>query len=149
MFAPKKILVPTDFSEHSDLALANAINVARTYSSKVYVLHVVDEFLQQCAMDYCLDAEVIEQISKGATESSHVKIKKQVDRALGSNGVAMDLDVKVGDPYEEIMKFQKRRDIDLIVIALHGKRSILKNLIGSIADRLIRLAPCSLLIVKE
>ncbi|MBK7550265.1 MAG: universal stress protein [Syntrophaceae bacterium] len=53
MFTPKSILVPTDFSEHSDRAVRQAVDIAEQHNSKIYLLHVVDR-LQQCAIDYCI-----------------------------------------------------------------------------------------------
>ena len=57
----KAILVPSDFSEFSDRALQKAIDLAKEYKSRIYLLHVIDEGLQQCVADYCLTEEVMEE----------------------------------------------------------------------------------------
>ena len=59
MFSPKNILVPTDFSEASDRALNQALDIAEQFHSRIYLLHVITESLQRCGEDYCLDESII------------------------------------------------------------------------------------------
>ena len=54
MFEPKTILVPTDFSKYSDIALRQAVDMARTYHAKIDLLHVIDKDIKQCAVDWCM-----------------------------------------------------------------------------------------------
>ena len=86
MFAPKNILVPTDFSEYSDKALKKAVDIALQHKSKIYVLHVVDEVMQ-CAVDYCLDITLVKQIEKQSLKFAKEKLQKEVDELAQSKGI--------------------------------------------------------------
>ena len=144
MFAPKNILVPTDFSSASDKALKRAVDIASQHKSKIYVLHVVDEIMQ-CAVDYCLDISVVKQVEKQSLKFAQEKLRKMV-KAL-PKGIQVAVDIKMGDTYETILKEQQRKRIDLIVIASRGKKGLIHHL-GSIADKVMRGAKCPVLLVK-
>jgi len=146
MFAPKNILVPTDFSEYSDKALKKAVDIALQHKSKIYVLHVVDEVMQ-CAVDYCLDITLVKQIEKQSLKFAKEKLQKEVDELAQSKGIQIVVDVKMGDTYETILKEQKDKRIDLIVIASHGKKGLIHHL-GSVADKVMRGAKCPVMLVK-
>ncbi|MGO9136183.1 MAG: universal stress protein [Syntrophales bacterium] len=146
MFAPKKILVPTDFSEYSDRALKQAVDIASEHNSKIYLLHVVDEIMQ-CAVDYCLDAAVVDQVEKQSMAFAEEKLKKEVKMISAGKDLQIISDVKKGYTYETILKEQKDNGIDLIVIASHGKKGLIKHL-GSVADKVLREAKCPVLLVK-
>lgn len=144
MFAPKNILVPTDFSNYSDKAIKKAVEIASQHKSKIYVLHVVDEIMQ-CAVDYCLDVSVVKQVEKQSLKFAQEKLRKMV-KAL-PKGIQVAVDIKMGDTYETILKEQQRKRIDLIVIASRGRKGLIHHL-GSIADKVMRGAKCPVLLVK-
>jgi universal stress protein A len=146
MFAPKNILVPTDFSAYSDKALKKAVEIASQHKSKIYLLHVVDEVMQ-CAVDYCLEISLVKQIEKQSLKFAKEKLQKEVEELAPSNSIQIIADVKMGDTYETILKEQKDKRIDLIVIASHGKKGVVHHL-GSIADKVMRGAKCPVLLVK-
>jgi nucleotide-binding universal stress UspA family protein len=146
MFAPKNILVPTDFSEYSDKALKKAVDIALQHKSKIYVLHVVDEVVQ-CAVDYCLDISLVKQVEKQSLGFAREKLQKEVEKFAQSKGIQIIVDVKMGDTYETILKEQKDKRIDLIVIASRGKKGLIHHL-GSIADKVMRGAKCPVMLVK-
>ncbi len=146
MFAPKNILVPTDFSAYSDKALKKAVEIASEHKSKIYLLHVVDEIVQ-CAVDYCLDVSLVKQVEKQSLGFAREKLQKEAEGFAKSKGIQIIVDVKMGDTYETILKEQKDKRIDLIVIASHGKKGVIHRL-GSIADKVMRGAKCPVLLVK-
>ena len=146
MFAPKNILVPTDFSEYSDKALKKAVEIASEHKSKIYLLHVVDEIMQ-CAVDYCLDISLVKQVEKQSLGFAREKLQKEVEKFAQSKGIQIIVDVKMGDTYETILKEQKDKRIDLIVIASRGKKGLIHHL-GSIADKVMRGAKCPVMLVK-
>jgi len=146
MFAPKNILVPTDFSGFSDKALKRAVDIALQHKSKIYVLHVVDEIMQ-CAVDYCLDISVVKQIEKQSLKFAEEKLRKMVKALALPKGIQIAVDIKMGDTYETILKEQQNKRIDLIVIASRGKKGLIHHL-GSIADKVMRGAKCPVLLVK-
>ena len=148
MFAPKKILVPTDFSKFSDNALKQAYDIAKQYKAKIYLLHVI-EVVQTCSIDYCLDDQTVRTLDEKSLEFSEKMIRKQINKVFKSKDVEVVSDVKKGTPLEEILKEQQSKKMDLIVIASHGKTGLLSHLIGSVAEKVARGAKCPVMLVRN
>jgi nucleotide-binding universal stress UspA family protein len=146
MFQPKNILVPVDFSEFSVRALSQAFDIAGRYGSTIYVLHVVG-VMRQCSVDYCLDASSIDAIRKEAMESARSMMDEQIKALPPAPDIRIVAQVREGVAYEEILKEQEARNVDLIVIASHGKTGLLSHF-GSVTDHVARSAHCPVLIVK-
>jgi universal stress protein A len=146
MFTPKNILVPTDFSDFSDKALKKAVDIASQYKATIYLLHVVDKVIQ-CAVDYCIDYTLVEQIEQQSIKFAEEKLQKEAN-AIAVKDIKIIFDVKKGDTYETILKEQQDKGIDLIVIASHGKTGLIHHL-GSVADKVVRGAKCPVLLIKE
>jgi len=81
MFTPKSILVPTDFSEHSDRAVRQAVDIAEQHNSKIYLLHVVDR-LQQCAIDYCIPQETMMKVQSDSEKEAAKKMREEAEKIL-------------------------------------------------------------------
>jgi len=150
MFEPKNILVPTDFSKYSNAALKKAADIASTYGSDIYLLHVLgmSEQVQQCVVDYCLSSEVVEQLEKETLKAAEDKLKKEAGAIVKSKKIKVVFDIKKGTPAETILREEKAKKVDLIVIASHGKTGILKQLMGSVAERVVKGAKCPVVVVK-
>lgn len=150
MFAPKKILVPTDFSIYADNALKQAIDIAGQNKAKIYLLHIIDDGFQQCAVDYCLEEAVVQKVLKESVNNAIVKLKQEVKKITDNYaGIEILMEARRGVPYEEIIKEQAEKGIDLIVIGSHGKTGILKNLLGGVAEKVMRNAKCQVLLVRN
>ena len=108
MFAPKSILVPTDFSEYSDRAVKQAVDIAEQNNAKITLLHVVDK-LQQCAIDYCIPLETMMKVQSDSEKEATKKMQEEANKILQSRKIEVTFDVKSGTPYEEILKEQKKR----------------------------------------
>ncbi|MDD5009570.1 MAG: universal stress protein, partial [Syntrophorhabdaceae bacterium] len=134
MFSPKTILVPTDFSEYSDKALQHATDIARQNNARIYLLHVIG-VTQQCIVDYCIDKQMVDQLEQQSIDSAKEMIRKQLDKLKEAESVEIVPDIRKGTPYEEILKEQEDKKMDLIVIASHGKTGLLSHLIGSVAEK--------------
>ncbi len=147
MFAPKNVLVPTDFSESSDNALSHAIDLAKQYGAKIHLLHVVG-LIRQCTVDYCLNGDAIAEVEKQGMEAAARMMNEQVSNIPAAKEVGIITDVKQGLPWEEILREQKERQIDLIVMGSRGRTGLLSHF-GSVADNVSRRADCPVLIVKE
>ena len=78
MFAPKKILVPTDFSVYADNALKQAIDIAKQNKAKIYLFHVIDDGFQQCAVDYCINEGDVQKILKESIKNAQDKLHQEV-----------------------------------------------------------------------
>lgn len=148
MFAPKQILVPTDFSGYSDKALKEAIGIARQYGSTIHLLHIIS-IAQQCSIDYCLDKDVVAELEKQSTERAKNMMAEELSRIPESKEVAIVTEVKKGTPYEEILKNQTDKNIDLIVISSHGTTGLLNYFMGSVAEKVVKNAKCSVLLIRD
>ena len=148
MFKPTKILVPTDFSEYSDKALQEALDIAKQHGSKVYLLHVIHQEIHRCSVDFCLSDELIAQFKKQMVDGSNEALKKQAEKFPGTEEVEFAVDTKEGIPYEAILEEEQEKGIDLIVIAPRGRTGITKYHVGGVALNVLKGAKCQVLLTK-
>ncbi len=148
MFKPSRILVPTDMSGYSDKAIRQAFDVGKQFNSKLFLLHVVQDPVQQCTVDFCFDEELFNRLQEQMCESVRFGIRKQLEKFPYMDPEKIDIDVKTGTPYSEILKEADEREIDLIVIASLGSSGLAKYLIGSVARHVLLGAKCPVLLTK-
>ncbi len=148
MFKPSRILIPTDMSNHADKAVRQGFEIAKQFGSEVFVLHVVQDHVQQCTVDYCIDVKLVDELQKQVMEGAREGIKKQVEKLVGEEAAKATLDVKVGAPYDQILKEADEKAVDLIVISSLGTTGIGKYLIGSVARHVLLGAKCSVLLTR-
>ena len=135
------ILSPIDFSDHSSEALSVAIEAVRMYGAKLQILHVIEKTVYPSfyepppRSDTDLTELVEEEMARFYTESS------------GMEGGA-EFHVVQGHLVHEILEFVKRKNVDLIVIATHGLSGLKHLLLGSVAEKVVRIASCPVLTVK-
>ena len=108
----------------------------------------MSEQVQQCVVDYCLSSEVVEQLEKETLKAAEDKLKKEAGAIVKSKKIKVVFDIKKGTPAETILREEKAKKVDLIVIASHGKTGILKQLMGSVAERVVKGAKCPVVVVK-
>jgi len=150
MFKPKNILVPTDFSVYADNALKQALDIAKQNKARIYLFHVIDDGFQQCTVDYCVNEATVQKIYKESEKNANEKLQQEAKKVTENDAnVEIIYDTRRGIPYEEILKEQEDKGIDLIVIASHGKTGILKNLLGGVVDKVIKRAKCQVLLVRN
>jgi nucleotide-binding universal stress UspA family protein len=147
MFSPKSILVPTDFSEYSDKALQNAIDIAKQFKGKIYLLHVIGIVIPYM-VDYSLDPRILNQVENASETTSKKMLRDQLAKFPDSKSIELIADIRRGVHYVEISNYQQEKKIDLIVISSHGKTGLLSHLIGSVAEKVVRSAKCSVLLVR-
>ena len=148
MLIPTKILVPTDFSEYSSTALAQSFDVAKEYNAKVYVLHVIHETLRRTLDGYILNAEDIKKIERDMVKNAKKNLQDQVNKFPLSKEVEVFTEIANGNPSDEILKAQKEKGIDLIVISSLGRSGLARYLIGSVARNVLKSAECPVLLTK-
>lgn len=146
MFQPRKILVPTDFSEDSDLAFRMALSIAVNYQARIFLLHVISK---QDLADYCLDQNIVDRVLNESIVFSNEKLQEVIDKNQQYRNIKVIPDVRRGQPYEEILNEASERKIDLIVIASHGKTSLQKYFIGSVTEKVMKEAKCPVLLVRS
>ncbi len=142
-----KILCPVDFSETSDLALLYGISLARVYDAELEVLHVVAPPVTSLPGEHFLGDFVQADMEALATAC-----RERVDRLLAeapcAEKVRVTPTVVCGIPYLEIVRIAGECKADLLVMGTHGRSGIEHLLIGSVAERVVRKAPCPVLTVK-
>jgi len=147
-----KILVPTDFSEYSDRALRQALDIAKQYKAKVFLLHVShDDILRFGLLDLTIPEEIMQQVKDETLTHTQENLEKQLysfPQAKEAEEVEVVTKVRQGIPYEEILKEEKEQQIDLIVIASLGRSGLAKYLIGSVARNVLKGAKCPVLLTK-
>ena len=148
MLMPTKILVPTDFSQHSDKALAQAIDIAQEYKAQVYVLHVVPEKIGHSIDDYGLTPRSIKQMETKMINGARKKLQKEIDKFPQVNSLEVFAEVAIGNPSEIIIDTQKEKKIDLIVISSLGKTGLAKYFLGSVARNVLKGSTCPVLLTK-
>ena len=149
VFHPRKILVPTDFSEDSDLALRMALSIAATYQARIFLLHVISSTVQQNLADYCLDQNIVNRVLNESIVYSNEKLQEVIDKNQQGGNIKVIPDIRKGQPYEEILKEAADRTIDLIVIASHGKTGLHKYFIGSVTEKVMNEAKCPVLLIRS
>jgi nucleotide-binding universal stress UspA family protein len=149
MLMPTKILVPTDFSEYSDRALKQALDIAKQYNAKVFLLHVAHhQMYHYTGIDGTIPEAVMQQINDDALAQARKSLEKQLDSSPQSKEVEVVTSLRQGVPYEEILKEGKEKGVDLIVIASLGRSGIAKYLIGSVARNVLKGSKCPVLLTK-
>lgn len=145
MIEIKSILFPTDFSECSSQALLYAVDIAKRYGSKVYILHVVYDISK--VVDQYVSPIAIEEMYKDIIQRAKEEIEKFSYDELTS---LTDIEriVITGIPHEEIINFVNKHTIDLIVMGTHGRKGIDRILFGSTAANVVRFVPCPVLTVR-
>lgn len=149
MFSPKRILVPTDFSIFSSQAFRHAIDLARRFNAKIYLLHVINAGAQQCIADYCLSKGIMTRIENESIVSTDENLKQEIRMNAGPADAEIIPILKKGFPEEEIIKEQKEKNIDLIVMASHGKNGFPNNPLGRVAERVLQGSTCPVLLIKN
>ena len=149
MLVPTKILVPTDFSEYSDKALHQALDIAREYKATVYVLHVIHERMTDRLDDYGLTYPAfVKDVEKQMVRAAMKQLTTQIRKFPQAKEVQVARRAVVGNTSEAILKEAAKKGIDLIVIASLGKTGMAKYLIGSVARNVLRAAKCPVLLTK-
>jgi len=138
----KRVLVAYDFSDYSELALKYGLSVAQEHQAELHLLHVLPPRSVN-------DPEIAWDPTKG--ESAYHTAARRLQRVVPSE-VHLWCDVKTavseGHPYREILDYAEREDIDLISVGAHGAGFGMRALFGSNVDRVLRQAPCPVLVAR-
>lgn len=140
-----KILVPTDFSRHSDNALRIAADLSRRYGAPVSLLHVWKSEYISIPGDACLyDPSDHPQLNE-----KFFKLLELAKAELQSAGATVAETALIeGAAVKEIVRFAEEGHFDLIVMGSHGRSGIERVLLGSVAEHVVRHAGCAVLAVR-
>ena len=143
----KRILVPTDFSKPSEAALRYARDVAARFGASLHLLHVTEDPYRSV-----YGAEVYVPAVEGLRETMlEEAVGRMKDRLLPSDihERHATTEAMIGSPAAAIVDVAESQNIDLIVMGTHGREGMSHLLLGSVAERVVRTAPCPLLTVSE
>lgn len=145
MVALKNILVATDFSEPSGVALAYGRDLARSYHARLHVLHVVEDMMLRYNTEVGFAVpEVQRELEAAARRDLAARITDDDRRTLAIEAV-VETGVNIA---EAIVTYAQANAIDLIVTGTHGRGLVKHFLMGSVAERVVRSAPCPVLTVR-
>jgi len=136
-----RILFPTDFSEPARKAQKYAVALAEKFGAELHALHIVPEIILPAT-----DSYAVWTLPEGGVKAQVDAAESQLQSELGAGSTAIR-SVTVGFPVEEIMKYAHDREVDLIVVGTHGHTGLSHMLLGSVAEKLVRLATCPVLTV--
>jgi len=147
----KNILYPTDFSQHSLVALPFTLDLAGRYEATLHCLHVVDSshevFLDAGCVSFMTASYPIDvvELCRSAEEQFDTFLREHVPATVS----AVKKTVEPGKPFVEIIRYCRRVNIDLIVLGTHGHSALASMLLGSVAEKVVRKAPCAVLTVRH
>ncbi|MEL7036324.1 MAG: universal stress protein [Cyanobacteria bacterium J06592_8] len=133
------VIVPVDFGELCVKAIATALEYVNS-PNQVHLIHVLDALSPG-------DPAMIWKTLDDETRKKNVSQKfEEILEASGWEG--MEIYIEVGHPSEKIVDFAEEKSADLIVIPTHGRRGISRFMLGSVTERVIRFAPCPVLVLR-
>lgn len=144
MQAFKHILVATDFSSSSERALELAVKLANTFDANLTLLHVW-EIPVYPYMDFVLSsAELMRSVESAAEHRLSEALGELRKRVPAARSL-----LKLGTPWEQIIATAKDEHADVIVLGTHGRRAAKRLLMGSVAEKVVRLAPVPVLTARS
>ncbi len=142
----KKILLTTDFSDESLYALSYAVDMAKIFDAKLYLMHVIYDI--EKASNLHIPHPSITELYKDL-EAHAKKNLESFGADIREDLKDVETVVRKGIPYEEIIKFASENNIDLIVIGTLPKSGVERFFVGSTTQRVIINAPCPVLVVTK
>jgi universal stress protein A len=134
----RHILAPTDFSAPASQAVTAAYELAQTFGAKLSLLHVIE--VPAYAIEVALPLEDLERDARRElarllpeADAAHVEVTRLVN---------------MGVPYQRIVETATTEQVNLIVMATHGRTGLSHLVLGSVAERVVRLAPCPVLTIR-
>ena len=140
----KHILVPTDLSEDADYALVYAIELAQKLQARLILLHAVDTTpLEVAEIASQRPPSDWQEVETGIEQKLEASLKRLHD--VGLQGETL---IVHGVPFQSIIDTAQDKGADLIVMGTHGRTGLPHALMGSVAEKVVRLAPCPVLVTR-
>jgi nucleotide-binding universal stress UspA family protein len=154
MLEIRSILAPTDFSEHAAKALRYAAGLAERLGAALHLLHVLPDVVAMAPdlvtgpTDMVIAPALPPEYYRATAAESREALGRVLDPSWGAVP-SVETAVRRGDPVEAIKDYAAGQGIDLIVIATHGRTGLGHVLLGSVAEQIIRRAPCPVLTIRD
>lgn len=142
----RRVLVPTDFSDTSNVALRWAVALVEACRGSLHVLHVLEtiagaepltlEIDKRAPLERAIEVKAWEELKKLFSEQEQTRLR-------------VELAVEWGLPVDEILRYAKAHDVDLIAMGAHGRRGVGDVLLGTVAEGVVREAPAAVLTVRQ
>ncbi|AEU37113.1 universal stress protein [Granulicella mallensis] len=148
-FNPKKILVPMDFSPSSISALTTTIELARLFHAELYLLHVIPMLPIVTGIEFPTSFYPNQEFLADAEKESEKKMAEFVSNLLGQ-GIKASSKVEIGnDVVGNVLMVIEREHVDMLVISTHGMSGWRPVVFGSIAEKVVKLAECPVLLLRS
>lgn len=159
----KTILVPVDFSPYSTKALNYAADMATVFGASIVVLHIIDRptslhQIRQRFQEKGVSTTDVTDDSQISNDDLDTAVDEQREQAYADlqaflpprlADLTVDLRVVLGHPFERIIETAVQEDVALIILGTHGRTGLSRAMMGSIAERVARMAPCPVMMVKS
>lgn len=141
----QRIMVPLDFSEHARKALRYAVKLAEQFGSEIELVNVVTPTIYAEGIVFPVAMENLELENK-----KHAREQlERITRDAAVEHITWKTTVLMGSPYDEIVRLAMERQTDLLLITTHGRTGLQHFLLGSTAERILRHAPCPVMVVRD
>ncbi len=145
MISIKNVLCPIDYSVYSEKALKYAIEFAEKYNAKLYLMHVLDIRIYDINDPELYNVNVID---KETINKLRERLHKCISEDTRKN-IEVETIVIEGVPFAEIIKKAREFKVDLIVLGTHGRTGLSHAIMGSVAEKVVRKAPCPVLTIRH
>jgi universal stress protein A len=138
------VMVPVDFSKESILAVKFAASMAEEYKTRLYVLHVMDP-IHPSVRNHMANFEAFEK-------NRALEVKADLENAIPGSvkeRIPVETILETGNPMHAIVDKAKELGVDVLVIATHGRSGLAHVLLGSVAENVIRHAPCPVFVIRN
>lgn len=146
MVTVRKILFPTDFSVHSHAAWEYARELAEAFEAQLILLHVIPPL--PLVTEGYVPQETLDRLSGQSQKEAEQELGALV-RSIKKPAKPPKTLIVDGVPFNEILRVGEKEKVDLIVMGTHGRTGLAYVLLGSVADKVVRMAPCPVLTVRS
>jgi nucleotide-binding universal stress UspA family protein len=140
----KKIVCPVDFSEFTDEIIEYGVSIAKKFDAELHLLHIIPNLNYFTPYESFLTPENLVAMER----SIEREIEKDFEKAIKKIDMPVKKAIKTGVTFVEILDYIKTEKIDLVVMGTHGRSGFEHILLGSVAEKIIRRAPCPVLTVR-
>ncbi len=138
----ENILIPTDGSDTAEMAVNEGIGLAKAVGAKVYGLYVIDT-----SAFSGVPTEAVWESMKVLLEEEGKKALATIEKMAGEGRVEFEALLNEGSPYKNIIEIAEDKKVDLIVMGTAGRVGLDRFLLGSVAEKVVRTAPCPVTVV--
>jgi nucleotide-binding universal stress UspA family protein len=146
----KKILAPIDFSELSMEAMRGTMELAKDVGAEVNLVHIIAPQHTFIPLPLATNAEQSRELAREAAMLQQAEEElKRIKKDEFGDSKKVSTFAAVGQPVEQLVEYAKQQEIDLILLATQGRTGAEHFVIGSVAEKLVRYAPCSVLVFRR